>query len=148
MDYPFSALLASLLEKQAHREEVDLAELAQEVVKCFGSSSAAVEVLLAHARGKIHQGTLSAHLYDTIANDSAVRDVLTTGHLAKLLARFDIFHKTTDPRILGFPNRCFDDRSQSERREYFERGNILIIDADSLDLDRIREVLSREKIMD
>ncbi len=125
-------------------EEVNLSELAKSVAKIFGDKVPLATSLLANASGQMRRGTVDLHLIDTLNCDSVVRDILTTGHLAKLLSRLEVFRKTSDYRIVGMPNQLFDAISQAERAKFFERGNILEIDGELLDLPDVRAMMDRE----
>ena len=125
-------------------EEVNLAELAKSVAKIFGDNAPLATSLFANANGQMSRGTVDLHLIDMLNCDSVVRDILTTGHLAKLLCRLEVFRKTSDYKIVGMPNQLFDAISQTERAKFFERGNILEIDGELLDLPDVRAMIDRE----
>lgn len=125
-------------------EQVELTDLVKRVAESFGNKSTIARALLEKASGKILFGTLQVHLLQVLKVDSAVRDLLTTGHLAKFLARKDIFLKTMDYRIVGMPNRVFDEISQIERVKYFERGASLEFDADIYESAETQAMLKRE----
>jgi hypothetical protein len=99
---------------------------------------------LAGVTGQMKIGTIELHLLDVVKHDSVVRDIETTGHLAKLLSRIEIFRKTSDNRVFGLPNKLFDDLSQSERADFFARGNILEIDGELLDFPDVKSALHDE----
>jgi len=125
-------------------QEIDLLDLAKRVADIFGNKSPLAKALLANATGQMKKITLELHLLDVLKHDSVVRDIETTGHLAKLLSRLDVFRKTSDSRVFGMPNALFDDISQAERVEFFERGSILEIDGELLDLPDVRAMTDRE----
>jgi hypothetical protein len=124
--------------------ELDIAMLSEEVSEVFGSQRETVKALLANATGKIKLGTLGVHMLRVIKEDSAVRDIVTTGHLAKLLSRLPEFRKTSDYRLLGLPNPLFDRLSQIERTKYFEHGVSLELDADLFESMEAQQILTRE----
>jgi hypothetical protein len=145
MDYPLSRNLAELPLPRESDEPLDLQALAGRAAEQFANKSPAAHVLLARVTGRMLPGTLCRHLFDCIAHDCAVRDVLTTGHLAKLLSRLDVLKETSNPRIVGLPHSLFDERSQAERAEYFRRGGVLWMDADLLQVNCVKQMLQREK---
>lgn len=125
-------------------QEVDLSDLAKNVAKNFGGKDQLAGALLENATGKMNLATMGIHLLEIIKHDSVVRDIQTTGHLAKLLSRLEVFRKTSDYRVVGMPNQLFDDMSQAERAIFFQRGNILEIDGELLDLPDVRATMERE----
>jgi len=144
MSYQFSRNLGELLDKFQDDTPIDLSALAKQLPNLFGENREAVTSLLSCVKGTMLPGTLHRHLSDSIVCDSVVRDVLTTGHLAKLLSRFDVLIELSNPVIIGLPNSLFDDQSQFERAEFFAAGNILPIDAEILDNSQVKQMLRRE----
>jgi len=124
--------------------EIDLNALSKAVAESFANESEVARVFMANVSGCMKLGTLGVHLLQIIKHDSAVRDIQTTGHLAKFLSRLDIFAKTKDYRIIGMPNRLFDEISQLERTKYFERGASLEMDGDLLDSPEAQAMMDRE----
>ena len=145
MGYPMSKNVTDLLDTRDAETPFILDDLAQQLAEQFGQNSLTAKSLLSRATGNLLPGTLCRHLFDCIVHDSAVRDVLTTGHLAKLLSRFDILQRTSDPRVVGLTNPLFDERSQVERAEFFRSGNLLFLDASFLETKAVRELLDREE---
>lgn len=130
-------------------EDVDLEMLSQRVAEDFGENAELAKALLPPLAGKMKRGTLGLHLLEVMKFDSAVRDILTTGHLAKFLSRLEEFRKTSDYRIVGMPNRLFDQRSQEERTKYFERGASLELESDVFESVEAQAMLNREsKVLD
>lgn len=124
--------------------EVDLVGLCQQVAAVFGEKASVARALLANVKGTMKLGTIGVHLLQILKHDSAVRDFVTTGHLAKLLSRLDVFRKTADYRIIGMWNPIFDEQSQLERAEYFRRGVSLEMDGDLLDSAEAQSLMKRE----
>ena len=56
-----------------------------------------------------------ARLAEISSCDSTVRDMVTTGHLAKLVSRLSYYSPSDKPGLLGLPNRLFDQISLRER---------------------------------
>ena len=125
-------------------QQINLSDLAKRVADTFGDKSPLVMEFFANLTGQMQMGTVNLHLLDVAKHDSVVRDVETTGHLAKFLCRLDVFRKTSDSRIFGMPNRLFDRISLAEREEFFARGNILILDAELLLLPDLLSAIDRE----
>lgn len=125
-------------------EEVDLESLCHRLAESFGEDRELAKALLASVSGKMKLGSLGLHLLQVLKVDSAVRDISTTGHLAKFLSRLDIFRSTSDYRIVGMPNRLFDRRSQEERAKYFEHGASLELEADAFESPDAQAMLKRE----
>jgi hypothetical protein len=144
MDYSCSKSIGGILEKLPESGEIDLIRLAQEVAVFFEKEEATAGALLIHCRGHIASATLIRYLHDCIVYDSVVRDFLTIGHLAKLLSRVDIFEQTSNPQIVGFPNKFFDKYSLQERAEFFARGGILFVEGELLRMPAVNEMLERE----
>ena len=144
MSYQLSKNLGELLSRYQNSDSVDLGALAHQVRKLFRNQEVA-RSLLCQVSGIMPLGTLFRHLSDAIAHDSVVRDVMTTGHLAKLLSRIDVLSKLANPVVVGLPNSTFDHQSQTERAAFFEAGNILPIDAEILDQNAVKEMLERER---
>lgn len=145
MGYQLSKNLGELLLLYQGDTAIELAGLAAQVSGLFEKNEETAKALLGHVTGTMLPGTLCRHLFDCIVHDSVVRDVQTTGHLAKLLSRLDILAQTSDPSIVGLPNSLFDERSQIERAEFFQRGNVLPIDAKVLEVNGVKEMLQREE---
>lgn len=125
-------------------EDVDLEMLSRRVAEDFGNDVELAKALLHHVAGRMKRGTLGLHLLEILKSDSAVRDIQTTGHLAKFLSRLDVFRRTSDYRIVGMPNRLFDRRSQEERTKYFERGASLELESDAFESEEAQAMLNRE----
>jgi len=125
-------------------QQLNLSDLAKSVADAFGDKSSFATALLAGVTGQMKIGTIELHLLDVVKHDSVVRDIETTGHLAKLLSRIEIFRKTSDNRVFGLPNKLFDDLSQSERADFFARGSILEIDGELLDFPDVKSALHDE----
>jgi hypothetical protein len=144
MSLQMSKNLGELLESYGDDTPIDLRGLAQQVARQLESKSEVVVSLLNRVTGTMAPGTLFRYLVDGVAHDSAVRDVMTTGHLGKLLTRLDVLLKTSNPAIIGLPHKVFDAQSQLERAEFFAKGNILPIDAEILNENVVKEMLERE----
>lgn len=143
---PISKNLVQILSLQEGNldRKVDLKKLSERVAMSFGADSELAAALLKGVTGEMPMATLGTCLLNILAVDSAVRDIQTTGHLAKLLSRLDIFRKTSDYRIVGMPNQLFDAISQAERTNYFEGGNILALDGELFDLPDVRAMMDSE----
>jgi hypothetical protein len=126
-------------------QDLDLQQLCTNLIEIFGSNSAIARDFLVNTHGKIKRGALGLHLLQIIKCDSAVRDIQTTGHLAKFLSRFDVFRNRLDYRIVGLPHKLFDKQSQLERAIYFERGASLEFDGDLLSSPDVQTMNEREE---
>jgi hypothetical protein len=144
MNYPLSKDFARIVESYDAVAPVDLRLLSSTTAEAFGDKAGLVKAALSHVSGTIHPGSLMRLIHDLIEHDSVVRDVLTTGHLAKLLCRLDIINKMSNPQIGGIPHCLFDDRSQFERDQYFKAHGILVVDAELFQLPEVKEMLRRE----
>ena len=100
--------------------------------------------MLSNCVGDMLLATLIRHLNDCIVYDCAVRDMLTIGHLAKLLCRIDILKTTSNPAIVGLPNVLFDKRSQQDRRDCFAKPGMLPVNGELLEIGIVKEMLQRE----
>jgi len=144
MPFVSESLKKILRLERSLEEEVDLKSLCHRLAESFGDDADLARALLAGVGGKMKRGTLGLHLLEVLRVDSAVRDIQTTGHLAKFLSRLDIFRRTSDYRIVGMPNRLFDQRSQEERAKYFERGTSLEVESDAFESPEAQAMLQRE----
>ena len=73
-----------------------------------------------------------------------MRDMLTTGHIAKLLSRWATFRSGHDYRVIGLSSVLFDPVSQTERIDYFARGASHDMDGDLLDSQEAQAMSKRE----
>jgi hypothetical protein len=103
--------------------------------------------LLGNCAGKIEVAKLAIDLDRLMPYDSVVRDICTAGHLCKLLGRNEVFQRTSNYRIIGMPNKLFDELSQRERTMYFERYPYLELDGEVYELDDVRMMLNREAVI-
>lgn len=127
MAYPTSDRLIDILDfkrKDPAKDELDLESLCSHLANSFEMNAPLARSLLV-ASGKMNIPALFLHIGKLIREDSAVRDVQTTGHLAKLLSRLYLVEKSDDYKIIGLPHRLFDQRSQNEREEYFRANHSL-----------------------
>lgn len=147
MEYQVSKNLGVLLEQNQHLVEIEFKALASQTIIFFEQDEQQIiKPHLSRVSGSMPYGTLYRHLHDCVASDSVVRDVITIGHLAKILSRFDVLMETSDPRVIGLPHFIFDKRSQTERMEFFAGGkNILPIDAGILNGEAVKAMLERER---
>jgi hypothetical protein len=124
MGHPLSERLSQALSCWAGKpgDEISLDILREHAVAQFSSHRDCALELMGSDTSVIRYGTLMLHLIKTAECDSAVRDILTVGHLAKLLSRMRVLKAPGDYKIVGWPNRLFDRQSQQERLEYFERN--------------------------
>ena len=138
--------LSEILYFGDHPEEqdLDLGSLTASVIKVCGTRAEMAHPFLRSITGSIKLRTLGIHLLQIIKTDSAVRDIETTGHLAKFLARMEAFRRTSDYRIIGLPHTVFDELSQSERAVHFRGGASHDIDGDLLDSPVVRTMLNEE----
>ena len=125
-------------------EEVRLADLANDIINRYGDNTPMLAMLLAKVNGIAKRGEIDLILLEMIKHDSAVRDILTTGHLAKLISRLEYFHRTGDYRIIGMPNILFDHLSQTDRMLFFENGNILETEGELLNNPDVQIMLEQE----
>jgi hypothetical protein len=125
--------------------EVELSQLACTMIASAPFERDLITRLLGQPSGKIHVATLFSHLDLIARSDSAVRDILTSGHLGKLLSRWSAFLRTSDHRIIGMPNHVLDKISQMERSEYFTTGASLDLDAEATQSLEAQMMMEREK---
>jgi hypothetical protein len=144
---PFSSFLAVILDLKASlpkNPEVDLQELCDFLARSFGNEQRIAARLL-QAGGVVRLQELVAWIVSTAQHDSAVRDMVTSGHLAKVLSRRRYCERSVDFNILGLPNRLFDERSTRERTEYLAKAGAFsnVLTKDSVNL--ARQILSEER---
>ncbi len=127
MDHPLSHRLNRVLSLWAGSPDEFLSSetLSKRVSWEFDECAECAAALLKDAQPTLRYGTLLLHLVRLADRDSVVRDVLTVGHIAKLLSRHKYFDREKDYALLGWPNRLFDSQSQKERREYFSQNTAL-----------------------
>jgi hypothetical protein len=148
MSGPIAPNLIKLLQLQdqaSFDNQVNLNELADAVVCLFSANREAVGALLKRTDVAIRKFDLLGTIGDIVPHDSTVRDMLTTGHLAKLLARWDVLQISKDPRILGLPHPIFDQLSWTERSEYFRLGVTHDFDGDVFENPHAVEMLRHEE---
>jgi len=88
---------------------------------------------------------LLQHLHGVAENDSKVQDITTTGHLAKLIVRWDVWLKSQNYELLGMPNRKIDELSERDRIEFLKKSTSLNRLTRKGELPLARDTLSREK---
>jgi hypothetical protein len=123
MGYPMSKELSRIwLEARLHTgTEVDLQLLCRRVALEFEPDDEVARALLS-ANGSIRAVDIGVYLVDLVNYDAVVRDIMTTGHLAKLLCRLSVLKKTANIEIIGLRNKLFDQKSLKERADYFREG--------------------------
>ena len=87
-----------------------------------------------------------AQLSKICSCDSAVRDVITSGHLAKFLLRQDILLETGGYKLVALPNVVIDRISQLERARFFESGQTLHVALSESQIDNAGRILAREAL--
>lgn len=141
MAYPFTKRLSAALSCCAGKpnDEIPLKMLQERVGIEFGDSSDCAKALMQNGTGSglqvLRYGELVLHLIKVVECDSAVRDVLTVGHLGKLLSRLQLINKAECYKALGVPNILFDQKSQQERLDFFKENACL-----SLPISVLRQV--------
>lgn len=124
-------------------DELDLGTLCSLLVRS-GVWPEAVPAEILGASGPISKLRLVSLLHAVADRDSAVRDMLTLGHLAKILARVGFCDPSRDLALLAAPNRAFDDLSQAERSAFFRGGSVLPAALTEQEAARARTILERE----
>jgi hypothetical protein len=90
-------------------------------------------------------GSLLSYLHQISAHDSVVQDVGTTGHLGKLLVRWDVLVRTNNYELLGLPNPKLDALSKRDRMEFFDsRVSLNRLSSAALQAD-VEAVVERER---
>lgn len=147
MAHPLSVRLSQVLACCAGKpdDEIPLDILRDRAAAQFCSHRDCAIELMGNDSAVIRHGTLMLHLIKSAECDSAVRDVLTVGHLAKLLSRMRVLKAPDDYKIVGWPNLLFDRQSQQERLEYFERNVALPAIGLSMNSPALAEVRAAEK---
>ena len=129
------------LEEARPLKEINLTHLGQALARSFRDKEDIVRRLL-NANGTMNVASILSHLDEIADEDSVVRDILTTGHLAKLLSRTDLLRDPVDYALVGVPNKVFDAASQDERQQYFRDGSTLTM---TQKVDQLRVIMDREK---
>lgn len=93
----------------------------------------------------IKVAVLLNHLLEIARHDSCVQDVSTTGHLGKLLVRWDVWASTKNYELLGVPNSKLDSLSWRDRSELFAEGVSLNRLTAKESLESAGELLQRER---
>jgi hypothetical protein len=145
---PLSPALSEIL--GIHRamkfgKPIKLKPLCRQISLKLGPAGEPARSLL-NALGMMTRGQILRHLAQIASHDSVTRDILTVGHLAKLLSRTDLI-KDGNYNLAALPNPIFDRMSMADRDAYFKSGHSLHIIASKDQLVRAREVLSREAIV-
>jgi hypothetical protein len=147
MDFQLSAALASVLglrQGDDFSRRIDLPGLAPRLAGPLGNRASAAATLLAEVSGTETCDGLVRDIGAFLPFDSAVRDLATTGHLMKLLARRTAYQKLRDWRIVGLPNEIFDRVSWQERNDFFRPGVCHTFDGDLFRIPEVVEMLARE----
>lgn len=147
MAYPLSERLNAILDfsKTNPDDETSLCSLRFSVAKQFGDKQECALALLKSSDESMRHGRLMFYLIKTIGCDSVVRDILTVGHLAKLLSRVSLLSTSADYELLGLPNRLFDEFSQKERADYFERHSCLPMSGSLVSNSLMEKICADEK---
>ncbi len=124
--------------------DVDLGSLNHKLSEVFRLPPGLTALIFQHSKGIMRKSTLGTHLLNIVSVDSVVRDIQTTGHLAKFISRLDVFQRNSSYEIIGMPNVLFDRFSQEERSNYFEAGGLLYIDGSLLDKSEVKVMMKRE----
>jgi hypothetical protein len=145
--YPLSEALAAILEAQSPdpRAVLHWGDLRSALATAFCEHTEAVSRLIAKREATLEYGKLMLSLIKLIKHDSAVRDVLTTGHLAKLLSRYDYLSKPEGYEIIGLLNPLFDKNSQLERAKYFDRNSSFGVSTRVLANQDAQQMIDNEK---
>jgi hypothetical protein len=147
MAYPESTELGRLLQsaKKGPETVLSLPVLWDEVAGQFGNNRIRVLALISRGPNTIRYGELMFYLKKCIEHDSAVRDVLTTGHLAKVLSRGHLIKVKEHYYGFGLPNTVFDHQSQRERANYFRQNPSLPLSGRLMRDSAMKNILSLEK---
>ena len=147
MAYPFSGRLNRLLGAREWKPDAEilLHDLRNGAAQEFGENRQCALALMNGADGMMQYGRLTLYLVKLVQHDSAVRDVITVGHLAKLLGRIDLLKQKLDYRTLAWPNPLFDSQSQKERDDYFSQNDGLPTSATLLEDPLLNELRARER---
>ena len=96
-------------------------------------------------KGAIRGIVLLKRLGDVTKRDSAVQDIVTRGHLGKLLLRWDMLDAEGAYNLIGLPHRSFDALSASDREDFFKRGgNLNRLDSKE-QVEMAQMILERER---
>lgn len=93
----------------------------------------------------INVAVLLNHLLEIARHDSCVQDISTTGHLGKLLVRWDVWSSTKNYELLGVPNSKLDSLSWRDRSELFAEGVSLNRLTAKESLEATSKLLERER---
>jgi len=147
MTLAFSRKLSRILNshrQQGGDEELELGAIVQSVIESFAEDSRKAEAFLGRANGKASMRRLIHDITLLVPHDSVVRDLGTTGHLAKVLSRLDILERTKNYDLVGLPHRLFDALSQQERTAFIEENGSHPVDAKLLELSEAKDLVTRE----
>jgi hypothetical protein len=103
---------------------MDLTVLGETFAHAFHEETARLRRLL-RCKGTVPLQGLCLHIHRTAEWDSAVRDVITSGHLGKVLIRWKHL-RYNDYSLIGLRQSVLDDISRRERADYLRRHNNLL----------------------
>jgi hypothetical protein len=147
MDRPISSQLNRVLPNAVHlwREPVSFSTIRSRLLSEWLSIVNFLEPCLIVANEELSTANLIRLMLKASELDNAVRDVLTTGHLAKLLTRYEVFKKHREYSLISLPHKVFDQIAVVERDELLSTSGTIIESREILDLVEVREMLERER---
>lgn len=143
MIVPISSSLQTVLKSGNSDEISDLDELRSKLIPLFGDASRCAAELIPPLKAKLRNGRLLQLLGTVCQNDSVVRDVITSGHLAKLLARFHLTD-SGNLRALSVSNYLFDQLSHRDRHAYFAMNQSFAMSTSLLNDPQISKMRNAE----
>jgi hypothetical protein len=148
MDFELSPALARVLCLQDGKDfarQIDLPAAADRLVESLANQREAARLLLAKVAGVTKAEVLLQEIGRFLPFDSTVRDLATSGHLGKLLARSAIYERLRDYRVYALPNELFDGLSWDERNAFFRKGVCHTFDGDLFQIAEIARMLASEQ---
>ena len=148
MDFPLSETLAAALREAGMQDLgslLNMAILTSAIERQVSPGDRRSMVCLRAVTGLEAADKLLLEIGNVLPFDSVVRDIGTTGHVAKILSRKESFARLHDWRVVGLPHRVFDLLSWNERNQFFKQGVCHTMDADLFRIPEVLKMLASER---
>lgn len=119
-------------------------DLRIQIVDIVGERGSVAEALIKCRDESLENEQLLRLLWKVVPYDSVVRDIVTVGHLAKVIARWDVLQATKKLAIAGLPNRLFDELSQQDRSSFLSRCSF-DLDAEAVESPEAQRMMAWEE---
>lgn len=112
--------------EEASSSAISITRLRKQLLEQIVNHKDCVSELIDETNEIVRHGVILLHLKRLVVVDTAVRDILTLGHLGKLLARWSLLREG-DYRFIGWPHRLFDELSEEDRSYYRQSHSLPLV---------------------